>query len=184
MANLLNPINSNFSFNFPKKFFPEEIKTKYDLYLRSIPIPFTNLEDYMTSCLQSITWPPINSSTITQSTKSTDKRFSSGHQSYRNVPHEFSIVMKTTDGFFSYLVMHDLLTYYLAQGTTHQAFLEDLIVRVLNQQGLQVVALKFIKPVFKSLSSYELNFTANNSEFRSFSADFECMLTEFTTDLQ
>jgi hypothetical protein len=67
--------------------------------------------------------------------------------------------------------MTDILLYYYAS-TTKQKYLEDLKIRILDQEGLGVASITFEKPIMHQISELNLNMAENVAEFNTFELNF------------
>jgi len=171
---LLNPKHSSFYFNFPKGFFSPRVVDKYLPYIKKQPIPFDNIQDYVNSTIQSISFPGINMDTVEQ-VRVLGKKI--GYKSSTPVQDlfskEFSMNFKHVDGFINYFIMLDTILDFL-DFENPELFVEDLSLRILDSEGNVVESLKFKETMYTSLSNIDFNYSNNNPQFSTFSLGFKC----------
>jgi hypothetical protein len=171
---ILNPKASSFYFNFPKGFFSERVIEKYSKYIEKQPIPFDDVQQYVNSTIQSISFPSLNIDTVEQ-VRPLGKKIS--YKSATPVQDLFSkdinIVFKAADGFINYFIMLDTVLDFMNFGNS-QVFVQSLPLRIMDNEGNIVVSVVFDEVLFTSFSGLELNYTNNNPAYTGFTLGFTC----------
>ncbi len=180
---ILNAKNNQFVFRFPKGFIYPEIEEKYNYYLKRLPTPFENITDYVNHTIQSVTFPSVASEEIEQwvgrKTGVDGKNITKNPQYWRQsldldrvVPKEFTVNLKTADGYLNYWVLFETYRYYLTVPNTEDYF-PDLNLMYLDRDGYQMLTVDFRQPLMKGISEVEMNYSATAMEFRTFAVNFK-----------
>jgi hypothetical protein len=180
---ILNSKNNQFVFRFPKGFIYPEIEEKYNYYLKRLPTPFENITDYVNHTIQSVTFPSVASDEIEQwvgrKTGVDGKNITKNPQYWRQsldldrvVPKEFTVNLKTADGYLNYWVLFETYRYYLTVPNTEDYF-PDLNLMYLDRDGYQMLTVDFRQPLMKGISEVEMNYSATAMEFRTFAVNFK-----------
>ena len=171
---LLNPKSSSFYFNFPKGFFSERVTEKYKKYIERQPIPFDSVQSYVNSTIQSIGFPSMTIDSVEQVRPLGKKIAYKGSTPVQDLfSKDFSINFKMADGFINYFIMLDTVLDFVnfANG---QTFVQNLPVRIMDNDGNIVTSVTFQEVLFTSFSELELNYTNNNPSYTSFTLGFKC----------
>jgi len=169
---MINSRAANFQFIFPKGFFTKDTVDKYDQYIKRLLIPYDTLANYMSSTIQSMTFPSLNMDPVTQ-TRNLGKK-----QEYKNsVPipdlftREIDVTFKTIDGYINYWIFLNNIIDYL-NFDNPRVYVDDLIVRFLDQTGMVITSVVFKGVYFKSLSELQMSYSDNNPDFKTFTSTF------------
>ena len=171
---LLNPKSSSFYFNFPKGFFSDRVTEKYKKYIERQPIPFDSVQSYVNSTIQSIGFPGMTIDSVEQVRPLGKKIAYKGSTPVQDLfSKDFSINFKMADGFINYFIMLDTVLDFVnfANG---QTFVQNLPVRIMDNDGNIVTSVTFQEVLFTSFSELELNYTNNNPAYTSFTLGFKC----------
>lgn len=180
---ILNSKNNQFVFRFPKGFIYPEIEEKYNYYLKRLPTPFESITDYVNHTIQSVTFPSVASDEIEQwvgrKTGVDGKNITKNPQYWRQsldlervVPKEFTVNLKTADGYLNYWVLFETYRHYLMVPNTEDYF-PDLNLMYLDRDGYQMLTVDFRQPLMKGISEVEMNYSATAMEFRTFAVNFK-----------
>ncbi len=180
---LLNSKYSNFSFSFPKKWFYPEIYEKYDIFFKRNPIPYTNLDDYMSYTIGGVSWPSFQGDGVEQWKDGRKYIFKSGTDFQNNLSKEFKLTFRTVEGFLNYWVMFDQLQVYWRRWAEDKPYLDDFMVNILDQSGHLIMSMLIKGLVFTGLSELEMSFSSNIPEYRTFEASFSYNQIEFKNQL-
>ena len=171
---ILNPKSNSFYFNFPKGFFSERVIAKYSKYIERQPIPFDSVQSYVNSTIQSIGFPGMSIDSVEQVRplgKKISYKSSTPVQELFNK--DFNISFKMADGFVNYFIMLDTVLDFINFGNP-QNFIQNLPVRIMDNEGNIVTSVTFQEVLFTSFSELELNYTNNNPSYTSFTLGFKC----------
>ena len=171
---LLNPKSSSFYFNFPKGFFSERVTEKYKKYIERQPIPFDSVQSYVNSTIQSIGFPSMTIDSVEQVRPLGKKIAYKGSTPVQDLfSKDFSINFKMADGFINYFIMLDTVLDFV-NFANEQTFVQNLPVRIMDNDGNIVTSVTFQEVLFTSFSELELNYTNNNPSYTSFTLGFKC----------
>lgn len=169
---ILNARNSNFNFIFPKTWIFKDVVDRYDIFIKKYKADFIDVSDFLSSTIQSLSWPEISAEIIKMSYKDVDKTFKSGKDGGRLVAKEFTLTFKLSESFVNYFIMLDQYFQYMEWDTVNKPFVNDLYLHILDEDGYLMFQLRFEDVTYNKLSGLDLNFSNNNFDFKTFTADF------------
>ena len=165
---ILNSRANSFYFVFPKGFFPPAVQDKYFQYIKSQSIPYDTLTQYMNSTIQSISFPSLQSTTVTQ-TRPLGKTIT--YQSATPIQNMFtqgiSITFRTAEGFINYFIMLETVLEHL-NFKNPDLFTENLLLQTLDNSGNVIATAQYKGVTIASLSELTLNYTQNAPTSTSF----------------
>jgi hypothetical protein len=172
---LLNARQNGFIFNLPKGYFSKTIEDKYAAYIKRMPIPYDTLKDFMNSTIQQVSFPTF------QSIDHVDQTRPGGYkQSYKSatniqnlVRRDFSVTFKLGEGLINYWIMYESIVEALDFNNKSE-YLPDLILRLLDHQGIIMATAEFQQPIYTSLGEVQLNYSSTTPQFSTFSVGFRC----------
>ena len=169
---ILNSRANSFYFVFPKGFFPSGVQDKYFQYIKNQSIPYDTLTQYMNSTIQSVSFPSLSASTVTQ-TRPLGKTIT--YQSSTPIQNMFSqgftVTFRMAEGFINYFVMLETVLGHL-NFKNPELFVENLPLQVLDNNGNVISTAKFKGVTITSLSELTLNYTQNAPTATTFSVGF------------
>ena len=169
---ILNSRANSFYFVFPKGFFPSGVQDKYFQYIKNQSIPYDTLPQYMNSTIQSVSFPSLSASTVTQ-TRPLGKTIT--YQSSTPIQNMFSqgftVTFRMAEGFINYFVMLETVLGHL-NFKNPELFVENLPLQVLDNNGNVISTAKFKGVTITSLSELTLNYTQNAPTATTFSVGF------------
>lgn len=170
---IINSRSANFIFTFPKNFYSKSVLDKWEPYVKRLPLPYDTVESYMSSTIQSVTFPGINMEPVTQ-TRTLGKK-----QEFRNsVPiadlwnREITVDFATKDAYANWWIfLENILDNHLNFSAAPSAnYLEDpLAMRFISQEGYVVQTIMFKGVYFKSIGDLAMSYSDNSPEYRNFS---------------
>jgi hypothetical protein len=170
---LLNPKSNSFYFVFPRGFFPDTVVNKYMPYLKKQPIPFDTVAQYINSTIRSIGFPGMSIDSVEQVRNLGKKiNYKSSTPVQELFSKEFTIQFKSVDGFINYFIMLDTILHFL-NFQNPQVFIQDLPVRIMDNEGNIVTSLTFQEVILTSFSELELSYTSNAPQPTSFTVGFK-----------
>lgn len=169
---ILNARANSFYFVFPKGFFPPGVQDKYFQYIKSQSIPYDTLTQYMNSTIQSVTFPALSATNVTQvrplgktityqSATPVQNMFSQG----------FSVTFRMAEGFINYFVMLETMLEHL-NFKNPDLFVENLPLQTLDNNGNVISTCQFKGVTLASLSELNLNYTQNAPTPTTFTVGF------------
>jgi len=169
---ILNARSNSFYFVFPKGFFPPATQDKYFQYIKSQSIPYDTLTQYMNSTIQSVTFPSLQATSVTQ-TRPLGKTIT--YQSATPIQNMFSqgfnVSFRMAEGFINYFVMMETLLEHL-NFKNPSLFVENLPLQILNNNGDVISTVQFKGVIISSLSELNLNYTQNAPTVTNFTVGF------------
>lgn len=172
MSNILNTRASSYYFIFPRGFFPDRVKKKYEEYIKKQPIPYDNIQDFLNSTIQSITMPSLTAGTVEQVRKlGKIIKYKNSMPVQDAFNKEFSISFRVVDGFINYWAFMETVLYFL-NFKNEQLFIQELPLRLLDNQGNIMISIKFSEVLILGFSELEMNATQYDPQDTSFTINF------------
>lgn len=182
---ILNSKNNQFVFRFPKGFIPADIEEKYNFYIKRLSFPFETILDYVNNTIQSISFPSVSSDIVEQmvgrrtSVGIDDVMVTKNPQIWRQsldlervIPKNFTVGLKTADGYLNYWVLFETFRNYLFIPNKDD-YLPDMNLMYLDREGCEILTMDFKQPIFKGISEVEMNYSMTAMEFRLFNVEFD-----------
>ena len=169
---LLNPRASNFVFNFPKVWFYEPVVDRWKEYYKRQPLPFETVADFVNVSVQSIVFPGFSMNNVSQ-TKKYGKQIDWKNSKPINdlYTREITVNFAHVDGYFNYWMLQDNINYFTSFSQEKQ-YMENLVIRVLDNEGFIYSSIILTEVLFVSMSELELSYSSNTPDFKSFSITF------------
>jgi len=172
---ILNSKNNNFIFRYPKDFLPDNLKQKYNTYLKTQPTPFKNCIEYLNATIQKVTLPILNITNIEQGqTQTPYKRMDRGGLSYtQNLTREISVTHKHTEGFISYfMIWENIINYDTYQND--RKFLPPVDIVMLNNEFKETFRYKFDKLLFSGFGeTIDLDYSSVRNIPKTFTIKYQ-----------
>jgi len=205
---ILNARESSFVLLFPSTFFTKEIVEKYDPYFKSLMLPYAGVSDFMSSTIQSITFPSLDMKLVSQTrTHGKSQEFKNSQPIADLFTREFTINFKLTDAFLNYFIfIENALNYYSFENieptnnqkslgkATHLSnasikdnqgqYFDPIRLLLMSNEGHIVSSIVFKKPIIAGWSDLKLSYAQNAPEFTTFSVKFNFFEMEFKTEYQ
>jgi hypothetical protein len=191
---ILNSRQNSFVVNLPQDFFSEKVNAKYEKYYRNLILPYRSLSDFMSSTIQSVTFPGLVSPTLSQiRTLGKVQDFQPAKPIADRSTRELKLTFKLTDAYLNYFIMMDTVLNFLepsnvSQNNTQQSlgqalsaqsadgnhpFFNPIRVTLLNNEGFGVSSLIFNRPIITNFGSVTLSYSAVTPQFQTFTVDFK-----------
>lgn len=174
---ILNSNYSRFSVQFEKGFFPDTVRTKYRRLINATPDIFQEIEDLVEFSIQGITIPELNAGTVAQSPSQSSwervKKSGKDILQLEDGNRHLTIKFKYVDNFLNYFACRELLIDYWRYGDKKNVeFLPSIYLNILDRNGYIVLQYRFCHIIMTRIDSFDLSYTSNVTEFRSFNVDF------------
>ena len=180
---ILNSRNNNFIVRLQRGWFYSDIIRKYETYIKRLPIPYDNLQDYMTAGIQAMSFPSLSAETVEQTLYEDPIVAKGGHNPIWYLDREFTLTFKSYEGYINYWIMFDMFFEFYSMDQKDK-YLGDITLSFLDQTGFEFVAIEFSQVTLTALSSLELNYSSNTAEFTNFTADFKYNYIKINKRLQ
>lgn len=172
---LLNSKFNLFRFAFPRGFFYPDIEQRYEIFFKRLAIPYTNLTDFMSYTVQSVSWPSMTGETVTQQKKGVTPFYKGGWDASVYIGKEVTVTFRTVEGYLNYFVMQDMFTQYWELNDPDEAtFVPDLSMQLLDYYGYLLITMQYRSVVFSGISELELSYASNVPEYKTFTCTFNC----------
>ncbi len=164
----LSSQSSQFIFNLPSTFLPNETIETYTPILEKNWIQYENVIDYLNSTILSVNFPGIAFELPTQIRMRGKER---GFKPAKNVQdiinnRELNITLRSVDADLNYWLMFDIINkHYL---DTDNQFLDPFTITCVDIHRDAIYVIKFYEIILKSLSENMFNYSqqkVNNKEF-------------------
>lgn len=169
---ILGSRSNNFWFTFGKGFIPEKVVNKYQEYVFRHFSPYDNVENFVMSSMQSMTFPNLTHDPVSQT-----RRFGKRQEYKNSVPiadqfsKSISITFRAYEGYINYFILLDTMLHYL-NFLNEELYFDDFQLRLLDGEGRDVMQCKFLKPYFLGMTEVSLSYSDNNPDLTTFSMDF------------
>lgn len=182
---ILNSRANSFYFVFPQDFFDKRVVEKYERYYKRMPIPYETIGAFMNSTIQSVSFPNMTIPSVTQVRPlGKTQNYKSAKPIQDQFNQEFNITFKTVEGFLNYWIMLDNIISFLDfRNDYDRNFKEDLVLRLLDNQGNILTSVFFKQVLITSLSELNLSYSSNNPTFNSFTVGFKCNLIDIKLEV-
>ncbi len=168
-------------FSFGTGFYKDSVISKFTPYIKRNAIPYDTLDNFMSSTIQSVTFPTLSMQPVSQ-TRAKGLGKQQDFKNSQNVDDLFergiTVTFKSLEGYINYFIfMENMLEYLNFQNK--ELYLPDMHIRFLDQSGYITTSVKFTGVYFKSLSEINLSYSDAEASFRTFSASFGVFKLDF-----
>mgnify|MGYP007122144367 CR=1 FL=1 len=178
-----------FRFEFPKVFFPKEVKDRWRAYVERMPIPTSDVPSLVNYSVQSFTVPNYNYQPAEQVKPGWDPTARGSVRKWRNSlaaemlsERKFEVTMKLLDGYWNYWVMHETF-FHMYASENREPFLVDLPLRILDADGNIMYTVTFHDCLFVGIDKFELSYSDVDTGAKTFNCNFEFNETTVAFDL-
>ena len=169
---LLNARQNGFLLSFPPDFFSSAVKEKYKKYYQSLILPYDNINDFMSSTIQSVDFPGWQMTTVQQTRLLGKKQeYKSAVPIVDNFTREFTVTFKLTDAYLNYFIFLENSLAFLDFDNSKQTF-APIRLSLLDNQGYLVASIIFNEPILKGQDGFKLSYSTNTPNFTTFQAKF------------
>lgn len=169
---VLNNTNYMFSIGVPSNFFYPEVKAKWEPIIERMRLPYSTIDDFMNSQIQSIEFPGLNMEVSTQQRGQYEITYPGGKELEVLVDKSLSLTFKLTESYISYWIMWDQLDVYLHYAnevTEHKpCWLEPIELAFLSDAGFQLTKFLFREITPTSLGSISLSYASQVASYNTF----------------
>ena len=164
---ILNNLSNQFVVRFPKGFFYQDIRKKWDPVVERLKLPYMNLEDFINACVQSISFPTVELNNVSQQQTMFDIQYRPGKELEPLLEKNLTITFKLTESFLSYWILFDQIEAFLAYEQT-VPFWPPMYVSFLDHKGFELVVFSYEKIVPTNLSQFEISYAQSAAQFNTF----------------
>lgn len=165
---LLNALNNQFVVQLQKNFFYPEIHQKWEPVVKRLKLPYENLEDFMNSSIQSISFPSLNLDLVEQQQQHFRIAYRPGKELEPLFDKNLTITFKLSEGFITYWILFEQIEKFVKIYETNKPFWDPMYVSFLDHHGFELVVFSFEKIVPLSLSQFDISYATTAAEFNTF----------------
>lgn len=169
----LDSRHSGFILLFPPDFFDPELKRVYKTYVKQMLLPYETLDDFMSSSVQSISFPGWDMTMPQQIRKyGKEQDFKSAKPIEDLMEREMTVTFQIMDGFVNYFIFLDNALRYLNFMNRTQYF-DIMRLGWLSREGFLLGYMDMRMSVLHGMSGFKLSYGSMNQEFNTFEAKFK-----------
>lgn len=174
----LSSQNSQFVFNLPSDFIPQEIINSYSPILKKNWIQYENVIDYLNSTIKSITYPGLQIETPEQKLIRGKIR---NYKPSRNVQdilasRDIQVVFRSVDSDLNYWITYDIFTkHYL---DTEHLFINPFTLTAIDIWRDGIYQIKFFELIAVNLSENIFNYSQQKIQAKEFTLTFRFNFTD------
>lgn len=168
----LNSKLNQLVFYFPPNFWSKDIIDQYKGFYNQMQLPYDNIDDFVLSTLQSISFPPFKIGTAQQiGYRGSERDYKGAGPLKDDIERKFTLTFKSTEGFMNYMLIWNNMINYLDFRNKTQYF-DAMHLGILNNEGYLMEMITFKKVILTGISNFELNHGMSDPGFNKFTVDF------------
>ena len=174
----LSSQNSQFVFNLPSDFIPQEIINSYSPILKKNWIQYENVIDYLNSTIKSITYPGLQIETPEQKLIRGKLRSYKPSKNVQDIlaSREIQVVFRSVDSDLNYWICYDIFTkHYL---DTDHLFINPFTLTAIDIWRDGIYKIKFFELIAISLSENVFNYSRQKVQSKEFTMTFKFNFTD------
>jgi hypothetical protein len=174
----LSSQNSQFVFNLPSDFIPQEIINSYSPILKKNWIQYDNVIDYLNSTIKSITYPGLQIETPEQKLVRGKIRAYKPSKNVQDIlaSRDIQVVFRSVDSDLNYWICYDIFTkHYL---DTDHLFINPFTLTAIDIWRDGIYKIKFFELIAISLSENIFNYSQQKIQSKEFTMTFKFNFTD------
>lgn len=180
----LSSQSSQFIFNLPSTFLPNEVIDSYQPILEKNWIQYENVIDYLNSTIKSVNFPGISFNMPSQIAMRGKVRNFKPSVNVQDIitNRELQVTFRSVDSDLNYWLMFDIINkHYL---DVEKSFLDPFTITCVDIHRDSIYVIKFFEIILKSLSDNNFNYSQQKINSKDFSITFNFNFydIEFTLD--
>lgn len=170
---LLNPLSQNFVIWFPANFFYSEVVKLWTPVFKRMFLPYLTIEDMFNSQITNLSFPSVNSNTVTQQNQNYQITKRSGRQLDQEMNKELTLTIKLSESYMTYFIARQQMDLYLKYGANQKAlYFPPINVTILDEGGFENITYTYYQLTPTSLSDFDLSYAAKPGSFNTFTWGF------------
>jgi hypothetical protein len=168
----LSSQNSQFIFNLPGDFLPNEIIETYRPILEKNWIQYEDVISYLNSTIKSVNFPGINFEMPKQITMRGKERQFKPAKNVQDITttHDLTVTLRSVDSDLNYWLMFDIITkHYL---DTENAFLNPFTITCVDIHRDAIYIIRFYEIILKGMSENTFNYSQQKVQSKDFTLNF------------
>jgi hypothetical protein len=168
----LSSQSSQFIFNLPQSFLPQEVVNTYTGILEKNWVQYESVIDYLSSTIKSVNFPGISFETPEQIRMRGKVRSFKPAKNVQDIvtTHELQVTFRSVDADLNYWLLFDIINkHYL---DVENSFLHPFTITCVDIHRDAIYVIKFFEIIIKSLSDNTFNYSAQKVNPKDFSMTF------------
>ena len=168
----LSSQSSQFIFNQPANFLPNEVIETYTPILEKNWVQYDNVIDYINSTIKQVSFPGISFDMPMQIRMRGKERNFKPAKNVQDITttHDLSITFRSVDSDLNYWLLFDIITkHYL---DTENAFIGPFTITCVDIHRDAIYVIKFYEIILKSLSEINFNYSQQKVNAKDFTMAF------------
>ena len=171
---LLNPLSQNFVIWFPANFFYSEVVKLWTPVFKRMFLPYLTIEDMFNSQITNLSFPSVNSNTVTQQNQNYQITKRSGRQLDQDMNKELTLTIKLSESYMTYFIARQQMDLYLKYGANQKAlYFPPINVTILDEGGFENITYTYYQLTPTNLSDFDLSYAAKPGSFNTFTWGFK-----------
>lgn len=174
----LSSQNSQFVFNLPSDFLPQEILDTYTPILEKNWIQYENVLDYLNSTIKSVSHPGLSIETPSQTLIRGKQRVYKPSKNVNDIvtTHDLSVEFRSVDADLNYWLMYDIFNkHYL---DVENLYINPIMVTAVDIWRDAIYRIKFKEIIAVSLSDNKFDYSQQKTNAKDFTLTFRFNFTE------
>lgn len=170
---LLNPLSQNFVIWFPANFFYSEVVKLWTPVFKRMFLPYLTIEDMFNSQITNLSFPSVNSNTVTQQNQNYQITKRSGRQLDQDMTKNLTLTIKLSESYMTYFIARQQMDLYLKYGANQKAlYFPPINITILDEGGFENITYTYYQLTPTSLSDFDLSYAAKPGSFNTFTWGF------------
>lgn len=169
---VLNNKPQMFTVYFPSNFWYPEVVERWTPMIERMRLPYTTLDDFMNSQIQSIVFPSMSMDIATQQRGQYEVNYPSGKEMEVHMDKTLKITFKLTESYLSYWIIFDQMDTYLHYVNDHRdlkgCWMEPIELGFLTDSGHQLLGFRFMEITPTDTTSLTLSYSATVASYNTF----------------
>jgi hypothetical protein len=174
----LSSQNSQFIFNLPSDFLPQEIINSYGPILEKNWIQYENVIDYLNATIKSVNYPGLSITTPEQNLIRGKKRAYKPATNVQDIlaSHELAVVFRSVDADLNYWLAYDIFSkHYL---DVVNLYINPFIITAVDIWRDAIYRIKFFEVIAISLSDNTFDYSQQKTNSKEFTLTFKFNFTD------
>lgn len=171
----LSSQSSQFIFNLPSDFLPQEVIDTYSPILEKNWVQYENVIDYLNSTIKAVNFPGISFDGPQQTLIRGKKRKYKPATNVQDIvsTHELSVTFRSVDSDLNYWLMFDIVTkHYLDVSSDQHIFLNPFTITCVDIHRDAIYVIKFFEIILKNLSDNTFDYSQQKTNAKEFTMTF------------
>lgn len=169
---LLNNLDQNFVIALDFNWFYPDVSQKWMPILHRMYLPYLTLEDFFNAQIQSINFPGLSSSNVSQQGRLYKIQKRPSFQEDQLVDKTLTLTVKTAESYISYFVARHQYQLFLRLGQLTPLYLPNITVSLLDDGGFETVSYCYQQLTPTSIGDLSMSYAARLGQFNTFTWSF------------